>query len=231
MIGKAPRGLFITGTNTDVGKTYVASRIAYALSQAGKKVGVYKPVASGCRDVGGKRQCDDAIALWEGARRPGKLAAVCPQTFLAPLAPHLAARREGKEVDPVLLRKGLDYWREQSDFLIVEGAGGLMSPLSDDVYVADLAHEFRLPLIVVTANALGAINQTLQTLITASTFLEGLTVAGIILNDCAPNVADDPSSADHREELERRCVPPVLAHLRWQEDLPRDIDWWSLGDG
>lgn len=229
MIGKPPRGLFITGTSTDVGKTYVASRIARSLVQAGKRVGVYKPVASGCHDEDGGRQCDDARELWEGAGRPGELAAVCPQMFLAPLAPHLAARREGRVVDAGLLRSGLDYWRERSEFVIVEGAGGLMSPASDDDYVADLAHEFQFPLIVVAANALGAINQTLQTLITAATWLDGLNVAGIVLNDSRPDAGDDPSTADHEEELRRRCVPPLLAHLRWKEEFATEIDWWELG--
>jgi dethiobiotin synthetase len=229
MIGKPPRGLFITGTSTDVGKTYVASRIARSLVRAGKRVGVYKPVASGCRDVDGTRQCDDASQLWEGAGRPGELAAVCPQKFLAPVAPHLAARREGRVVDSDLLRMGLDYWRERSEFIIVEGAGGLMSPASDDDYVADLAHEFRFPLIVVAANALGVINQTLQTLITAATWLDGLDVAGIVLNDVHPDVDRDPSSGDHEEELRRRSVPPLLAHLRWKDDLADEIDWWELG--
>jgi dethiobiotin synthetase len=230
MFGKPPRGLFITGTSTNVGKTYVAARVARAVARQGRQVGVYKPVASGCRLVDGQLRCDDAIALWEGAGRPGELSAVCPQSFAAPLAPHLAAREEGREVNPRLLRTGLEYWRERAEFLVVEGVGGLMSPLSDDDYVADLAAEFQLPLLVVTANALGAINQTLQTLITAASFRDGLEVAGVILNDCSPSSADDPSTASHWDELEKRCVPPLLAHLRWQQDeFEVEIDWWELG--
>ena len=112
--------------------------------------------------------------LWQAAGSPGELEHVCPQRFAAPLAPHLAARKEGKQLDPVLLRSGLDYWRERSDFLLVEGAGGLMSPLGDDEYVADLAHDFGFPLVVVAQNQIGVINQTLQTLIVAMTFRDGL---------------------------------------------------------
>ena len=104
-----------------------------------------------------------------------------------------------------------------------------MSPLSDDDYVADLAGEFQLPLIVVAANTLGAINQTLQTLITAATFRDGLRVAGIVLNDCSSEL--DPSSESHEEELRRRCVPPLLGRMRWgQEDFSGEISWWSLGE-
>jgi dethiobiotin synthetase len=168
-------GLFITGTDTGVGKTYVATRIAAALVQRGYRVGVYKPAASGCVRRGRQLLSEDAAALWEAAGKPGRLAAVCPQRFAAPLAPHLAARAVGRQIDRDLLRRGLDYWRRRSDVVLVEGAGGLMSPLSEADYVADLAAEFGLPLVVVVANQLGAINQTLQTLITAAAFRHGLT--------------------------------------------------------
>ena len=112
------RGLFITGTDTGVGKTHVAAMIARSLCAAGRRVGVYKPAASGCRRPadgdpadGEGLISDDAVALWNAAGRPGELRQVCPQCFEAPLAPHLAAAREGKCVDPDLLRSGIDYWR------------------------------------------------------------------------------------------------------------------------
>ena len=172
-------GLFITGTGTGVGKTYVAALIARALREAGKRVGVYKPVASGCEMRGGALVSPDAVALWEAAGRPGTLEQVCPQMFAAPLAPHLAARAEGRRVDAAAAcATGIDFWRETSDIVLVEGAGGLMSPISDDDYNADLAAEFGYPLVVVAANELGTINATLQTLITASTYRDGLDVAG-----------------------------------------------------
>src|SRR3954453_14971644 len=129
-------GLFITGTGTGVGKTYVGALVVRALRDAGKRVGVYKPVASGCEMRGGKLVSPDAIALWEAAGRPGTLEQVCPQFFAASLAPHLAARAEGRQVDSRLLREGIKFWRGTSDVVIVEGAGGLMSPISDDDYNA-----------------------------------------------------------------------------------------------
>ena len=161
------RGLFITGTGTGVGKTYVAALIARALQSAGKKVGVYKPVASGCELSDGQLESPDAQTLWEAAGRSGTLEQVCPQMFSAPLAPHLAARAEGRRVDTTLLRTGLEHWGSTSEIVLVEGAGGLMSPISEDDYNADLAAEFGYPLVVVTANQLGTINATLQTLIAA----------------------------------------------------------------
>ena len=221
-------GLFITGTDTEVGKTYVAALIARSLSAAGHRVGVYKPAASGCPAEGGPPASDDALALWNAAGRAGELDRVCPQRFQAPLAPHLAARREGKQVDAELLRSGLEYWQARSDVILVEGVGGLMSPLGEDEYVADLAYDFGFPLIVVSRNELGTINATLQTLITAATFRDGLAIAGVVLNHPTPP-GDDPSLATNRRELAARCVPPVLAEAAWQADgFDTAVDWFDL---
>ena len=143
---------------------------------------------------------DDAVALWEAAGRPGNLEHVCPQRFLAPLAPHLAAREEGRTLDANLLRAGLEYWKARSDIILVEGAGGLMSPMGEREYVADLVLDFGYPLIVVARNILGTINTTLQTLFTASHYRGGLCVAGVVLNHPVSPV-DDASLATNRAEL------------------------------
>jgi len=219
-------GLFITGTGTGVGKTYVAALIATALRAAGKRVGVYKPVASGC-EIREERLCSaDAIALWEAAGKPGTLKQVCPQVFEKPLAPHLAARAEGKSVDRKQLRDGIRFWRESCDVVLVEGAGGLMSPISDDDYNADLAAEFGYPLLIVAANELGAINATLQTLIAARSHGQ-LSVAGIVLNS-ANRLEDDPSVPTNADELSRRCETPLLATVQFGGGFDRDVDWSSI---
>ena len=111
-------GLFITGTDTEVGKTYVTALIARDLVAAGHRVGVYKPAASGCRREGHKVVSEDALTLWDAAGQPGDLDRVCPQRFLAPLAPHLAAREEGKQLDGELLRGGLEYWLARSQIIL-----------------------------------------------------------------------------------------------------------------
>ena len=224
------RGLFITGTDTDVGKTYVATLIARSLLAAGHRVGVYKPVSSGCLPGESGLVSGDALALWEGAGRPGELEQVSPQCFQAAMAPHLAARAEGRRVDAALLRGGLEYWRERSDVVVVEGVGGLMSPVADEDYNADLAAEFGYPLVVVSPNVLGTINATLQTLITASTYCDGLSVAGVVLNDVGP-ADDDVSRASNRDELAARCVPPILGAVAWQADaLSDEVDWFALAE-
>ncbi len=240
-------GLFITGTGTGVGKTYVAALIARTLREVGKQVGVYKPVASGCERRDGRLISPDAVALWEAAGQPGTLEQVCPQMFAAPLAPDVAARAEGRRVDARLLREGINFWRETSDVVLVEGAGGLMSPVCDDDYNADLAAEFGYPLVVVAANELGTINATLQTLITAKkgTFYffgdtDGppreapakkvecpLLVAGIVLN--SPRLlSGDPSVESNADELSRRCTAPLLAIVEHGAEFNREVDWWGL---
>jgi dethiobiotin synthetase len=223
-----PPGLFVTGTDTGVGKTHVAAMIARRLREAGHRVGVYKPAASGCRRVAGELVSDDAVTLWEAADRPGQLDWVCPQRYEAPLAPHLAARAEEKQLDPKLLRDGIQRWRSCSDVIVVEGAGGLMSPLDDNLYVADLVEAFCFPLVVVAANVLGAINQTLQTLIAADAFRGGLPVAGIVLNHPRSG-ADDPSIASNRQQLIVHCRQPLLAEVAWQAgQFDREVDWLAL---
>ena len=224
------RGLFITGTGTEVGKTYVAALIATDLRDRGVRVGVYKPAASGCHDSPEGLVSDDALALWEAAGRPLTLDAVCPQRFAAPLAPNVAARKEGLCVDPDLLRSGVDPWRGACDVLLVEGAGGLMSPLSDDDYNLDLAVDLGLPLVVVSANRLGVINDTLQTLITAS--VAGavdkpcLEIAGVVLNDVTENA--DVSRLSNAAEIASRSTPPLLACVPWGSGFDRDVDWNGL---
>jgi dethiobiotin synthetase len=240
-----PVGLFITGNDTGVGKTYVGALIARELAKSGRRVGVYKPVASGCRDEAGRLVSDDALALWEAAGQPGELEHVCPQRFVAPLAPHLAARTEGRRIDSELLRSGLDYWRARSEIVIVEGVGGLMSPIGEKEYVADLAEEFGYPLVVIARNALGVINQTLQTLIVAATggrvsprfaLRAGerrgeLKIAGIVLNRVSAT-SGDPSIDRNRDELGRRAIPPVLAEVQFRgEVFDRPVDWFALASG
>jgi len=238
MIRKPKRGLFITGTDTDVGKSYVAAMIAQTLHSQGHRVGVYKPVASGCEDIQGNIVSGDAVALWEAAGRPGSLEQVCPQRFMAPLAPHLAARAEGQTVDPTLLLTGIEAWHDQCDLIIVEGVGGLLSPLSDDVYVADLACDLGYPLIVVASNKLGVINQTLQTLLTAAAYGEGLDVAGVVLCDTRGDTTGD-TTGDTRDvslesnpcELVERCASPLLAHVgHMANSFDPPVDWIAVMD-
>lgn len=223
-----PRGLFITGTSTEVGKTRIAAMIARQLHAAGVRVGVYKPAASGCREVDGELHADDAAALWEAAGRPLSLQQVCPQRFLAPLAPHRAAAAEDRTVDEQLLRDGLQPWLAACEFVLVEGAGGLMSPLGDATYNADLAAEFGLPLVVVAANELGVINQVLQTVVTAGVRAPQARVAGVVLNQIAAR-PDDASLSTNAAEIAARCDAPLLAMVaHGGGTFEPNVDWLAV---
>jgi dethiobiotin synthetase len=190
---------------------------------------VYKPAASGCQREGKTLVSDDAVALWKAAGQPRDLDHVCPQRFAAPLAPHLAAREEGRQLDVGLLRRGVEFWQQRAEIILVEGAGGLMSPLGENRSVADLAAEFGFPLLVVSQNVLGTINQTLQTVIAARVFRQQLPVAGVVLNHARPPSAEDLSLASNGPELAARCSAPILAEVAWgSERFHPPVDWFSL---
>lgn len=219
-MGNSSSGIFVTGADTGVGKTFVAALFARGLKQSGRRVGVYKPVATGCQALFGGLVSEDATALWEAAGKPGELHDVCPQRFLAPLAPNLAARAEGKRVDRWLLRTGLNVWRERSDVIVVEGAGGLLSPVSDQDLVADLADDLSFPLVIVAANRIGVVNQALLTIEAAGA--RGLKVLGVILNRL-PGSESDPSVDSNADELARRTSVKILADLPTNsESLPEE---------
>ncbi len=227
------RGLFITGTDTDVGKTYVAALLAAELAAAGCRVGVYKPAASGCRTLPavdasqpGELVSDDAVALWEAAGRPGELARVCPQRFAAPLAPHLAALAEGKQLDAKLLRAGLGYWTARSDFVLVEGAGGLLCPLGERELMADLAADIGFPLVIVARNALGTINHALLTVEAAER--RHLPIAGIVFNTPVP-CPNDPSVAGNVRELQAHCDCLILGEVAHRGQLSNSLRGWVRG--
>jgi dethiobiotin synthetase len=224
------RGLFVTGTGTGVGKTYVAALIARHLAGQAHRVGVYKPVASGCRRLGSQLVSDDGLALWRATGRRGALDRVCPQRFAAHLAPHLAAQAEGGVVDEDRLRRGIAYWQARSDVVVVEGVGGLLSPVSESLYCADLATGFGYPLVVVAPNSLGSINATLQTLIAAAVQCPDLAVAGVVLS-AVHGRWSDASAGSNQAEIARRSSVSVVTSAAWQATgLDQSVDWFGLAD-
>ncbi|MDH3443653.1 MAG: dethiobiotin synthase [Deltaproteobacteria bacterium] len=177
-------GLFITGTDTGVGKTFVACGLAALLRESGYRVGVMKPAETGCDAGDGKLVRQDAIALKAAAGCEIPLDTICPYQFREPLAPSVAAEREGISLD---VHRLMAIYREISaayDITLVEGAGGLMVPLLPSYTYADFAQVLKLPVIVVAPNKLGVINHLLLTLEHAS--CKGLRVLGYILNHLEP---------------------------------------------
>ena len=153
-------GISIVGTDTEVGKTFIASKLARSLCQRGMRVGVYKPVSSGtAASVAG-----DAEILHQAVGRAYSLDRICPQQFLAPVAPPIAAQMEDAKVDEQLLISGFHWWKGKCDFLIVEGVGGVLSPISSTMTVLDFVSTIRQPIALVAANRLGVVNHTLLSL-------------------------------------------------------------------
>jgi dethiobiotin synthetase len=221
------QGLFITATDTGVGKTHVGVAIVRRLKQLGLRVGAYKPAASGAEPGPRGPVWGDVERLHEALEGEFPRERICPQKFVAPVAAPAAARLEGRLVDARQLREGAWWWRDRVEFLIVEGAGGLLSPLSDADTNADLACDLQLPLLIVARRTLGTINHTLLTLEAASR--RGLTVAGVILNDAAPPPPDDLSVASNAAELARLTQVPVLASFEHSEsDLAQTAEFAAI---
>ncbi len=172
-------GIFITGTDTEVGKTVVAAGLAMVLKDRGFKVGVMKPVATGCYGNEGRLISNDAAFLMEAAQNEYPHLS-CPSRFRNPLAPNVAAMLEKREVDIAHILKSYHELQKSYNFIIVEGVGGLMVPLKKDYYVANLVRDMQLPLVVVSRAGLGAINHTLLTVDAA--VVRGLELRGIIFN-------------------------------------------------
>jgi dethiobiotin synthetase len=174
------RGFFITGTDTGVGKTVVAAALAIVLRESGRDVGVFKPVASGCVRRREGLVSEDAEFLAKAAEVPETLEEISPVRFEEPLAPTVAAVRAGVETDLEPVWQAWRRLRDAHEILLVEGIGGILCPVTRAMSVADLAKEFRLPLLVVARSTLGTINHTVLTIEAARA--RGLAVAGVVVN-------------------------------------------------
>lgn len=210
------RGLFITGTDTGVGKTTVAAAIVRHWRNQGLRVGAYKPVASGCETgLQGASVWGDVEAYHEALNREFPRERICPQQFSAPLAPPVAARQEGRTVDDELLISGVQWWTPRVEVLVVEGAGGLLSPLSEALSNADLAQSLGWDVLIVARRGLGTINHTLLTVEAAER--RGLRIVGVVLNAAQPTPGDQ-SLDSNPHELARRCSAPILSVLPYSPD-------------
>jgi dethiobiotin synthetase len=203
------RGLFITGTDTGVGKTQVAAVLAVALRSRGLRVGVMKPVETGCPVEQDRLMPQDSLFLRQisGCRASQEL--VTPYTFFEPLAPAVAARHEGREVDLAHLVHCYETLANEHDVVLVEGAGGLLVPLTQQESFLDLAASLDLPLLVVARNILGTINHAALTVVVAS---QRCRVLGIVLNTLS-SAAEDESQASNVESLRLWGRAPLLGVL------------------
>ena len=178
------QGIFITGTDTGVGKTLIAGCLAACCRRAGTRFGVMKPVESGCRRTAQGLQPDDALFLKKMAASADALDDIVPYRLAPPLTPSVAAALSGIAIDLQVINSVYRRLAAQNDLVLVEGAGGLLAPITGHATGTDLIRLLQIPIIVVARNALGTINHTLLTVEHARR--SGLTVLGIILNQCTP---------------------------------------------
>lgn len=198
------RGIFITGTDTGVGKTYITTQLAHALTQQGIRVIPRKPVESGCTRQGNVLIPADALALKNAASYPGTLQQVCPYPFEPAISPARAAQLAGKTIHINDLKAACFKDVNENDFLLVEGAGGFYSPLCSDGLNADLAHSLGLPIILVAEDRVGCINHCLLTLAAAQQ--RGLAIKAIVLNSKSPA----PETMDNAFELAHHTDCPIF---------------------
>lgn len=207
--------VFITGTDTGVGKTAVTGGIARVLKEDGIDVGIMKPVATGCRREGDRWTSADIEFLCRavGCHDPDQL--TCTYAFEEPVAPLLAAERAGREILLPDIISNYFVLLGAHDLLLIEGVGGLLVPLNRVQVVADLIQWLRLPVLVVSRNQLGTLNHTLLTL--EHLKQRGIPVLGVILNH--PHAGSDASQTTNAEIIRQRTGVPILGTVPYCADL------------
>lgn len=220
------KGYFITGTDTEVGKTVVAVALTQSLAARGWRVAVMKPVASGCEDTGPGLRNADALALMEAANVPAVYSQVNPYAFEPAIAPHIAADMAGAEIDMAVIRSRYRELSVGADRVVVEGAGGWRVPLARDLDMAAIACELGLDVVLVVGMRLGCLNHALLT--AESVVAEGRRLAGWVANFPAP--AMDYARQNLRT-LQDRLPAPCLGWIpHFAEGLPTDLSAYVRTD-
>jgi len=206
-------GVFIAGTDTGIGKTHVSVALLHALRAAGQCAVGMKPVASGCeRTPAGPRNAD-ALALQSASAGSPDYADVNPFAFIAPVSPHLAAAAEGRRVELAPIRAACARLATQADILVVEGVGGWLAPLADDLLADALPRTLDLPVILVVGLRLGCLNHAL--LSARAIAADGVRLLGWIANPVDPEMA---LAAENLATLRRLLPAPCLGVLARDPD-------------
>lgn len=203
-----PKGFFITGTDTGVGKTIVAGAVIKAVNFLGYRIGAMKPVESGCGREGEVLVPFDGMFLKQMAQMDDPIRLVTPCCLESPLAPLAASEQDMTEIQVPEIMKSFHRLSDKYEVMVVEGIGGLMVPITRDYYVAGLARDMGLPLLIVARPGLGTINHIMLTVSCA--LREGLSVAGVVLNYSAPP-ENSPAEQTNPKLLAQICPAPVIA--------------------
>ena len=202
------QGIFITGTGTEIGKTVIAGGLAASLKQAGMNVGVMKPISTG--------DTADAQFLKHAAQVDDEIASINPIYLRHPLAPSVAARMEGREINVSCVETAFAELQQKYDFVIVEGVGGIAVPIQDDFLVVHLIKRLQLPILIVAQAGLGTLNHTLLTVAYARQF--ELQITGIVLNGLRAETAG-LAEATNPAEIENLTGVPVVGIVPYEKRL------------
>lgn len=217
-----PKGFFITGTNTGVGKTIVTAALLSLFRKHNVDVGVMKPVETGVDPQNdGSGESDAEFLMQTGGIMDG-IGDVSPYRFKLAAAPYLATQSEGKRIDKETILKSFQSLAQKHRIILIEGVGGILAPVTPDYLAIDLALDIGLPLIVVSLPGLGAINHTLLTLHAARS--KGLKVTGVIFNHI--HSEDDRFIADsNRDFIQEKGKTRVLGEIPYIPQIsPRSFD-------
>jgi len=210
MVKAASRVFFVTGTDTDVGKTVVAAGLLRALGRAGRTTVGFKPVAAGCERAGAELVNSDALALQRESSRKLDYAEVNPVAFEPAIAPHLAAVQADRPITCESLIRHCDSWmdlmrKQELDALVIEGAGGWLVPLNDRETLADFCEGLAADVILVVGMRLGCLNHALLTV--ADVARRGLRLAGWVANCLPPPMPElDANIATLTGRLSAPCL-------------------------
>jgi dethiobiotin synthetase len=171
------RGLFVTGTGTEVGKTMVAAALARTAAASGERVAVFKPAVSGLDDVDEGRADHQLLRKASGSAQSEE--EIAPYRYGGALSPHLAAELAGERIDPERLRVAAGAAAARSDLLVCEGVGGFLVPLAPGYLIRDLARDLGLPVVIAASPRLGTINHTMLT--AEAVQAAGLELAAVVL--------------------------------------------------
>lgn len=217
------RGVFITGTDTGIGKTRVACGLLETLRRRGQQVAGMKPVASGCEQAStGVWQNADALALQAAAGGRHDYGTVNPYALAAAIAPHIAANHAGVRIDPALIRQKYQALQKDSEVVVVEGVGGWRVPVTAGFDTCDLVRLLDLPVILVVGLRLGCISHARLT--AEAVLTDGQPMLGWVANACDP---DYPVAAETLECLQQALPMPLLATVGYAE-APASQAWTTL---
>jgi dethiobiotin synthetase len=203
------KGLFITGTDTGVGKTLVAAGLARCLKDRGVRPGVLKPAETGCSMRRGKRIPRDGSFLKYMAGATEPIDEIVPYRLAAPLAPQVAAEKEGVRIQIQRIHRIFRRISSRHDCTLVEGAGGILVPVTRKYSMVNLIEQFNLPVLLVSRIGLGTLNHTLLTLYYLAQ--RGIPVVGIVLNN--PDGQRDPAARSNPSVLEQWSPTPILGNI------------------